>query len=61
MGHERVVADHLMEVEKVNTSFERAGDPNKKEPDVIYEIGVRTVVNCGVEGNREGEVQPMHV
>lgn len=43
LAHERAVADQLMEVEKINATFERAGDANKKEPDVIYKIGEQTV------------------
>jgi hypothetical protein len=45
-GHEKAVADQLMEVERIDAAFERAGDPNQKEPDVIYRIGAQTI---GVE------------
>lgn len=43
LGHERAVADQLLEVEKINAAFGRAGDANKKEPDVIYQIGGQVV------------------
>jgi hypothetical protein len=42
-GHEKAVADQLLEVEKLDASFERVGDPAKKEPDAIYQIGGQTV------------------
>lgn len=38
-GHEKTVANQLLEVEKIEATFERVGDANKKEPDVIYTIG----------------------
>jgi hypothetical protein len=42
-GHERAVAEKLMQVEGVNVTFQQMGDANKKEPDVIYKIGQQTV------------------
>ncbi len=42
-GHEKAVADELLKVLKVNATFERNGDANKNEPDVIYRIDGRTV------------------
>ncbi len=42
-GHEKAVADQLLEVERINATFERVGDANKKEPDAIYRIGGHTV------------------
>lgn len=37
--HEKAVADQLLEAEKIDATFDRVGDANKKEPDVIYTIG----------------------
>jgi hypothetical protein len=42
-GHERAVADQLLEAEKLDATFERVGDPDKKEPDAIYQTGGRMV------------------
>jgi hypothetical protein len=41
--HEKMVADRLMEAEKIIATYERAGDANKKEPDALYRIGQQTV------------------
>jgi hypothetical protein len=41
--HERAVADQLLEALKIDATFERSGDPDKREPDVIYKIGRKTV------------------
>jgi hypothetical protein len=38
-AHEKAVADQLLETLTIEATFERPGDPNKKEPDVIYNIG----------------------
>lgn len=38
-GHEKAVADQLLEAEKIDATFDRVGDANRKEPDVIYTIG----------------------
>ncbi len=35
-GHEKAVADQLLEVLQIEVAFRRFGDPGKKEPDVIY-------------------------
>lgn len=45
-GHEKAVVDQLLEAEKLDATFERDGDPDKKEPDAIFQTGGRTV---GVE------------
>jgi hypothetical protein len=42
-GHERAVADQLLEVSEIQSAFVGLGDPNKNEPDVVYKIGERTV------------------
>jgi hypothetical protein len=42
-GHEKAVADQLLEVDNIDATFERVGDANKKEPDVLYKIGEQTV------------------
>ena len=42
-GHEKAVADQLFEVLRLNATYERNGDPNKNEPDVIYRVGGKTV------------------
>lgn len=42
-GHEKAVADQLLGVLKINATFVRNGDPNQREPDVIYRIGDRTL------------------
>ncbi len=35
-GHEKAIADRLLEAVVVDAAFERLGDPEKKEPAVIY-------------------------
>ena len=42
-GHEKAVADQLFGALKAEATFERMGDPNKGEPDVIYKVGDKTV------------------
>jgi hypothetical protein len=42
-GHEKAVADQLLEAEKLDATFERVGDPDKKEPDAIYRTRGQTV------------------
>lgn len=42
-GHEKAVADQLLEALKIIATFERNGDPDKNEPDAIYKIDGRTV------------------
>jgi hypothetical protein len=42
-GHERAVAEKLLKTLKIDATFERKGDPNKDEPDVIYKIEDKTV------------------
>ena len=42
-GHEKAVADQLLEVLGINATFVRNGDPNQREPDVIYTIDGRTI------------------
>ena len=42
-GHEKAVADQLLEAEKLNVTFERVGDADKKEPDAVYRTGGQTV------------------
>ena len=41
--HEKAVTDQLLEVEKIGATFERAGDANEKEPDVLYKSGGHTI------------------
>lgn len=45
-GHEKAVADQLLETLKVESEFVRLGDPGKREPDVIYKVEGKSV---GVE------------
>jgi len=40
-GHEKAVADQLLDALRINADFERLGDPDKKEPDVICRQGDR--------------------
>ena len=42
-GHERAVAEQLLQVRSISATFESNGDPNKNEPDVIYRIDGKTV------------------
>jgi hypothetical protein len=42
-GHEKAVTDQLLECEKVDATFEKAGDPDKQEPDVVYLIEGRKI------------------
>jgi len=42
-GHERAVADQLLEAVKLYATFERVGDADKKEPDTIYQTGGQMV------------------
>lgn len=42
-GHEKAVADQLLEAEKLDATFERVGDADKKEPDAVYQTGGQTV------------------
>ena len=42
-GHERAVADQLLDVLRISATFERNGDPDKNEPDVIYKIDGKAV------------------
>ncbi|MCI0622781.1 MAG: hypothetical protein L0387_14160 [Acidobacteria bacterium] len=42
-GHEKAVADQLLQVLRVEATFARHGDPNQREPDVIYSIDGRDV------------------
>jgi hypothetical protein len=44
--HEKAVADQLLKVLTIDATFERLGNANNNEPDVIYKIGGRIV---GVE------------
>jgi hypothetical protein len=37
--HERAVTDQLLATLKIDAAFERFGDPDKKEADVIYRCG----------------------
>lgn len=42
-GHEKAVADQLFDALKIQASFEKNGDPDKREPDVLYRVGARTL------------------
>jgi hypothetical protein len=37
-GHEKAVADQLLRSLNIGARFERPGDPDKREPDVIYKV-----------------------
>jgi hypothetical protein len=42
-GHEKAVADQLLAAEKLDATFGRVGDADKKEPDAVYQTGGQTV------------------
>jgi len=42
-AHEKAVGDQLLENLKIEAKFERPGDPDKNEPDVIYKITEKIV------------------
>jgi hypothetical protein len=41
--HEKAVADQVLKTLKIRSKFERFGDPDKNEPDVIYNSDGKTV------------------
>lgn len=41
--HEKAIADQLLATLKIDAKFKRFGDPNKSEPDLIYEIDGKMV------------------
>src|SRR5437870_1031974 len=41
--HERAVADQLLKALEIDASFDKHGDPDKREPDLIYKIGGKTI------------------
>ncbi len=41
--HERAVADKLLKALEIDASFDKHGDPDKREPDLIYKIGGKTI------------------
>ena len=56
--HERAVASQLLEALQANTSFERFGDPTKREPDVIYTYNGSTLgieVSTAYYGERDAQ------
>ena len=42
-SHERAVAGKLLEALKIDATFERQGNPDRGEPDLIYRVGGKTV------------------
>lgn len=57
-GHEKAVTDQLFGTLETNASFERFGDPDKAEPDVIYVHDGKTIgveVSTAYYGDRDAQ------